>query len=41
MILSLTNKDKIFGGYTPLNFVKYIGTWGIDDRKESFLFSVN
>jgi hypothetical protein len=41
MILTLTNKDKIFGAYTPLSFVKHVGKWGKDERRESFLFSVS
>lgn len=33
MILTLTDKDKIFGGYTPLNFTKNMDNWIQDDKR--------
>lgn len=37
----MTNKDKIFGGFTPRCFYNAYRGWVCDQKKESFLFSLS
>jgi hypothetical protein len=39
--IALTNKDKIFGGYTPFCFYSGSDQWIPDTKKETFLFSLS
>jgi hypothetical protein len=41
IVLALTNKDKIFGGFTPFCFYSGKDEWMVDSKKESFLFSLS
>jgi hypothetical protein len=41
IILALTNKDKIFGGFTPFCLYSGKDEWVVDTKNESFLFSLS
>lgn len=41
IVIALTNKDKIFGGFTPFCFWNGKDEWVSDPKRKSFLFSIS
>lgn len=41
MVIALTDKDKIYGGYTHLSFNQDTDQYIPDHTKQSFLFSIS